>query len=348
MANIWHDINLPNVPDFVFKKGEQKKAPVEEPQQAARAVDQVKVALSEGKFSPGANGYAFNESCTASVKAEITGKPQGPLGQVTFKLFSRFENKEEDHRHSASAAIHDGAASADLKLFYNSDYYDAGEPSGTTVEYFFRASHPKASSELQSETLTMPRDSAAQMKLRDMAWQEPEALVGEEITLNAHFDGASGNVDVEVEIYRVAQEGEHELVDTVRAEIRDGALEETWEVEAGEGSGGSQGAGTDESPGESGAKETPPPKLFFVVKAGEGKWGEKQESGLLEVKEWLEIELADESGKPLADEEYVVKLPGGREIKGTLDKNGFARIEGVSPGDAEVEFPNQLGIDSGS
>ena len=55
---------------------------------------------------------------------------------------------------------------------------------------------------------------------------------------------------------------------------------------------------------------------------------------------WIELELVDEQDKPVAGEKYEVTLPDGRVAKGTLDQNGFARIDGIDPGDCKVVFPN--------
>ena len=56
---------------------------------------------------------------------------------------------------------------------------------------------------------------------------------------------------------------------------------------------------------------------------------------------WIELELLDEEGQPLADELYVLGLPDGTTVKdGELDQNGFARVDGIDPGTYVVIFPN--------
>jgi hypothetical protein len=54
---------------------------------------------------------------------------------------------------------------------------------------------------------------------------------------------------------------------------------------------------------------------------------------------WIEIELVDEEDEPVPGEKYEIKLPDGSVAKGTLDGNGFARIEGIEPGTCEITFP---------
>jgi type VI secretion system secreted protein VgrG len=59
-----------------------------------------------------------------------------------------------------------------------------------------------------------------------------------------------------------------------------------------------------------------------------------------EEKTWIEIELLDEDDQPVAGEKYKVTLPDGSVKTGTLDENGFARVDGVDPGTCKVTFPN--------
>ena len=77
-----------------------------------------------------------------------------------------------------------------------------------------------------------------------------------------------------------------------------------------------------------------------------GKYGEpkekphKKSSDDEEKNSWHEIELVDEDGNPVAGEAYKVTLPDGTVDSGTLDGNGFCRIEGIKPGTCQVTFPN--------
>lgn len=55
---------------------------------------------------------------------------------------------------------------------------------------------------------------------------------------------------------------------------------------------------------------------------------------------WIEIELLDDEGKPVAGELYFVELPDGSSISGRTDGQGRARVDGVDPGTAKVSFPD--------
>ena len=54
---------------------------------------------------------------------------------------------------------------------------------------------------------------------------------------------------------------------------------------------------------------------------------------------WIEIELVDELGQPVAGEAYTIKLPDGEQLYGTLDGRGCAHVAVPDPGMCEVSFP---------
>lgn len=59
-----------------------------------------------------------------------------------------------------------------------------------------------------------------------------------------------------------------------------------------------------------------------------------------EEKHFIEIELVDDEGKPVANERWFVELPDGSTKSGSTNANGYARIDGVDPGTAKVSFPD--------
>lgn len=86
-------------------------------------------------------------------------------------------------------------------------------------------------------------------------------------------------------------------------------------------------------------KQTVQPEVSqFDDQYGEGK---KALSDKLPEVTWVVIELEDDDGNPVADEPYELVTKTGKVIKGSLDGNGYARIEGVDPGKVEISFPNQ-------
>jgi type VI secretion system secreted protein VgrG len=59
-----------------------------------------------------------------------------------------------------------------------------------------------------------------------------------------------------------------------------------------------------------------------------------------EKKSWIDIELVDEAGKPMAGEAYQITLPDGSVDSGTLDEKGFAHVKNIDPGSCKITFPN--------
>jgi hypothetical protein len=63
--------------------------------------------------------------------------------------------------------------------------------------------------------------------------------------------------------------------------------------------------------------------------------------------DWLLIELRDSEGRPVPGARYVIELPDGNRVEGTLGDDGIAGVEGIDPGKCMVTFPDILADDSG-
>ena len=61
------------------------------------------------------------------------------------------------------------------------------------------------------------------------------------------------------------------------------------------------------------------------------------------LKDFIEIKLLDDNQKPIANAPYELALPDGRVVKGRLDGNGFARVDGVPSGECTVTFTEHDG-----
>lgn len=55
--------------------------------------------------------------------------------------------------------------------------------------------------------------------------------------------------------------------------------------------------------------------------------------------DFIELLLVGEDGQPVGGHRYTVKLPNGEERDGTLNSQGFARIDGIPSGQCRVTFP---------
>lgn len=59
---------------------------------------------------------------------------------------------------------------------------------------------------------------------------------------------------------------------------------------------------------------------------------------------WVEVKLKDEQGNPVPGEKYRITLPDGSTLaEGTLDENGYAKVDNIDPGNCKITFPNRDG-----
>ena len=82
----------------------------------------------------------------------------------------------------------------------------------------------------------------------------------------------------------------------------------------------------------------------------EGKYGSEQvkpykppeeDEAEAEEKTWIEIKLVDSQDNPFPSEKYEIILPDDSVATGTLDGDGFARLEGIVPGTCRITFPDR-------
>ncbi|MCL5270483.1 MAG: type VI secretion system tip protein VgrG [bacterium] len=102
----------------------------------------------------------------------------------------------------------------------------------------------------------------------------------------------------------------------------------------------SDSAGNPSGPGAPEAADTESPGKDTSY-SGESRQQQAIPVEKLEKKSWIEIELKDEAGRPVPGEYYLIKTSDERELDGTLDANGRARLDGIEPGQCEISFPNR-------
>ncbi len=79
---------------------------------------------------------------------------------------------------------------------------------------------------------------------------------------------------------------------------------------------------------------------FDAVRIGKKKPPKPAKTITQAAPSWVEIELKDSEGNPMAGESYRVIAADGRVLDGTLDSEGKARVQGVKKGQCKVTFPN--------
>ena len=171
--------------------------------------------------------------------------------------------------------------------------------------------------------------------LTKIQWDKKEARRGDIVKLQAELEQVADDTEAFVIIYEYDRDGSHDKIVTIPTTIKNRKIDLQWEYEYHEDV---DEIPTDEEMKKYGKKYNPP-EYFFVIDIDGVKLGEKQESGLLEFKDWVEIELTDPQGNPIAEHKYEIELPNGEVKKGTLDKNGKARLENIDPGKSKISFP---------
>jgi hypothetical protein len=170
----------------------------------------------------------------------------------------------------------------------------------------------------------------------DLKWSVQEARRGDIVTLSAKVTGLPDGSEAKIVIYEYDADNIHDRITALPTVVQKNKIELLWEYEYHED--------TDEIPTDEELKKYGKnynhPEYFFVIEIMGRKFGQKQESGLLKFKDWIEIILEDEDGKRVANEQYVLHLPDGQQKQGALDGDGYSREEKIPPGKVKIEFPN--------
>jgi len=197
-------------------------------------------------------------------------------------------------------------------------------------ELSFTAKLPKHGLEMKSDTLRV----IPAIKVTNMKWGQKEARREDVVKLSADIEGVPDETEVMIHIYEYDQDGAHDFITKFPCRVKNKKIEADWEYEYHEDT---DAISTDEEMKEYG-KSYNPPEYFWVVDVAGKRFGEEQESGLLEFKDWIEIDLRDINGQIVPNEDYTIHLPDGKKRDGTLDSNGYARVEDIPPGKFTVEF----------
>ncbi len=197
---------------------------------------------------------------------------------------------------------------------------------------FFEAKLSKNSLEGESEHIP----AYPPIRISNLRWSAEEARRGDTLTLSADIKGLPNEAELAVVIYEYDRDGRNDRITELPAHVENDRVEIRWEYEYHED--------TDEIKTQEEldkySGQYNPPEYFFTIKAEGVEYGKKQESGLLRFKDWFRISLVDSSGRPKADEDYVLMLADGTERKGKLDGNGQAIEQDLPPGEVRIKLPN--------
>ena len=199
---------------------------------------------------------------------------------------------------------------------------------------FFEAKLSKNSLDGESEHIP----AYPPIRVSNMKWSAKEARRGDTLTLSAEISGLPNEAELAVVIYEYDRDGRNDRITELPARVEDGRVEIRWEYEYHED--------TDEIPGQQELDryggQYNPPEYFFTIKAEGVEYGKKQESGLLEFKDWVEVTLVREDGTPAADLSVTFTYPSGEQCTLTVPSDGILRIEDVPPGRFKIEAENHV------
>ena len=178
------------------------------------------------------------------------------------------------------------------------------------------------------------------------AWSAAEARDGDAVELSCRVTGSWAGVErlegrvAEIEVLRGLEgaDFEGEPVTTLRTEVNGGRASVRWRVgyDAEAKAQIATQAELDaaaERTGAEAARYARPVYRFRVRLAGL-----EAESGEMGYRDWVELELTDADGTPVADAPYVVHFADGTAREGTLGADGRAREDDVPPGPVRVEY----------
>lgn len=157
--------------------------------------------------------------------------------------------------------------------------------------------------------------------IADVKWSKKEANVGEEIELKVETIGISDGEKVLLEIYVRDSNYTDHLLEVIETQIKGDKIEAKWKMQVDE-----KYLNICETKNNKKKYSVP----FFFFKVGIGELHEQ--SGLLYIRDWIEIEAKDDKGNTIANKKFKAILPDGSIEEGILDNNGKARIENTTPG----------------
>jgi hypothetical protein len=197
---------------------------------------------------------------------------------------------------------------------------------------YFEVNLPKCGLKGQAD----PVPAAPPIVVTNIKWSVKEARRGDIVTLSADVPGVRDDTDAKLTIYEYDRDGVNDKIVELATKTKDQKVSLDWKYEYFEDT---NEIPTDEELKKYG-KSYNPPEYFFAVKIEGCEFGKKQESGLLLFKDYIEIQLRDQSGAPVPDEDYILHLADGSQRKDKLNGQGQAIEKDVPPGEYRVEFPN--------
>ena len=158
-------------------------------------------------------------------------------------------------------------------------------------------------------------------------WSDKSANVGDKVKLLVDTVGVKDDEKAILSIFIKSANCPDKQFKTIESRVSGGKVEEEWELKIDDEFIESYETGEK-------SERYRSPSFYFTVNIARFK----AKSGMLAYKDWVEMKINDPDGKALANREYKVYCSDGQVKEGKLDGDGYAKIEGVSPGKVKVKI----------
>lgn len=163
-------------------------------------------------------------------------------------------------------------------------------------------------------------------KIKNLKWDKQEAKRGDILKISADVTDTYEGAECKVLIYEHDSDGAHDLIATLKTNVKNQKIEIDWEFQYQEET---KNIPSDKET-ERGYKN---PEYFFRVDVG----GVFADSGLLKFKDWIKLEFLNTRQEPRSGIEVKIKFPDGTSEKKTTDDDGIIILENVPPGKFTIE-----------
>ncbi len=172
------------------------------------------------------------------------------------------------------------------------------------------------------------------LSVHSAKWEKEKATAGEKIKWSAKIDGYKDQTPAYCSIFKRDLTGPDIQVFGFDTHVRGDKVEGEWVyvVET-------AGKDADKDKKQKATKVVEPnpysaPEYYFEVTVGNSR----SRSGLLGLKAKAEVKFLDHEGKPLSNVKYKARTASGEIRTGTLDGQGKATLENISPGEFSLMF----------
>lgn len=245
-----------------------------------------------------------------------------PEGTVGLEVFTHYVGNGAEM--SIALRDHTGASfeTYELKLYGNRYKADVVIPPAARQALYAKAKLPQHGLEKESGPLLL----LPNIEVKNAKWSQDIARRGDIVTLTADVLKAPDGMETLITVFEHADDEAHELITKMLALVKGERVEVQWEFDF--------PGDVEDIPSHDETEDGyVPPRFFFRVDA----LGKTADSGLLTFTDMIEIEVVDHEEVPIGELDYKVTFADGTEQEGTLDENGYARIEDVPPGTFHVE-----------